>query len=108
AVLVLYARVRDNCVFGAALDFVTDNSVVKIAVVDRQGADFPHVQIVGKSRTVAVMSEFAVIDRYAAGRIEIGEQALLVIMEVVAVEDEIAVLVADPSTVTIVYLCARE
>src|SRR5205814_7774059 len=77
-------------------------------VVDPQRAEPVYIQVVSRSRTVAVMSEFAVVDRYAAGRIGCRKQPFLVIMEVVVVEDEITAFVPNPGTVAVINLCTRD
>ncbi len=97
--------VLDDGVGGAALDLVTDDGAGEEAVGDRQGGDVTDVEIVCLAVAGAVVGEFRMIDGDGAdgrrARIGAAEQAVLVVMEVVVVEGEIAGLVANARTIAV-------
>src|SRR3954471_4141922 len=77
-------------------------------MINGQCADLTDIKIVGKPISDSIMVEFAVIDcdgPIGGGR---SKQALLIIVKVIIVEDEIAGLITDPGSIPIAYLCPGE
>ena len=98
--------VDDGVDIGARLQVVADLGVMRVAVAEDQAVDVADVQVVGITVAIAVVGEFGVFDNDVGDAVVIGQDAVLIVMQVAAAQRQVAPVKPDGRAVLVGYLGA--